>query len=175
MRRRTTRARRLVRRHARSTPPATERQLMPGERPLGLLQFHDERRQRRAELVEHLRVVDDRVLLHVRRAARLPSRRAGESWRLQNWNRCASLPSGSAWSNCASRRLQSSIVRISSTARRPSRACASQLSSCSIRGCTQLEAGDRDRRAAATESSQLPFGDGAGANDLLVVLLDHPE
>ena len=40
---------------------------MPGERPLGLLQFHDERRQRRAELVEHLRVVDDRVLLHVRR------------------------------------------------------------------------------------------------------------
>jgi len=60
------RARRLVRRHARSTPPATERQLTPGERPLGLLQFHDERRQRRAELVEHLRVVDDRVLLHVR-------------------------------------------------------------------------------------------------------------
>ena len=40
---------------------------MPGERPLGLLQLHDERRQRRADLVEHLRVVDDRVLLHVRR------------------------------------------------------------------------------------------------------------
>jgi hypothetical protein len=60
-------ARRLVRRYSRSTPRATERQLMPGERPLGLLQFHDERRQRRAELVEHLRVVDDRVLLHVRR------------------------------------------------------------------------------------------------------------
>jgi hypothetical protein len=40
---------------------------MPGERPLGLLQFHDERRRRRAELVKHLRVVDDRVLLHARR------------------------------------------------------------------------------------------------------------
>jgi hypothetical protein len=59
-------ARRLVRRYSRSTRLATERQLTPGERPLGLLQFHDERRQRRAELVEHLRVVDDRVLLHVR-------------------------------------------------------------------------------------------------------------
>ena len=35
---------------------------MPGERPLGLLQLHDERR-----LVEHLCVVDDSVLLHVRR------------------------------------------------------------------------------------------------------------
>ena len=60
------RARRLVRRYSRSTPRATERQLMPRELPLGLLQLHDERRQRRAELVEHLRVVDDRVLLHVR-------------------------------------------------------------------------------------------------------------
>jgi hypothetical protein len=40
---------------------------MPGKRPIGLLQLHDERRQRRAELVEHLGVVDDRVLLHVRR------------------------------------------------------------------------------------------------------------
>ena len=67
LRRRTMLARRLVRRYSRSTPRATERQLMPGERPLGLLQLHDERRQRRADLVEHLRVVDDRVLLHVRR------------------------------------------------------------------------------------------------------------
>jgi hypothetical protein len=38
LRRRTMLARRLVRRYARSTPRATERQLMPGERPLGLLQ-----------------------------------------------------------------------------------------------------------------------------------------
>jgi hypothetical protein len=67
LRRCTMLARRLVRRYSRSTPRATERQLMPGERPLGLLQLHDERRQRRAELVEHLCVVDDRVLLHVRR------------------------------------------------------------------------------------------------------------
>ena len=29
-------------------------------------------------------------------AARIPSRRVGESWRLQNWNRCVSLPCGSA-------------------------------------------------------------------------------
>jgi hypothetical protein len=44
--------------------------LCQGSVRLGSSKFHDERRRRRAELVKHLHVVDDRVLLHARRLLR---------------------------------------------------------------------------------------------------------